>query len=107
MERRIPYWLYKTGYEQFPAHDYDKKTKTIIVDIPKMNRRIWPKGWEKRCNHYHTPKGSTVYFYNTGIAQNYYVEGPYRPYNQRTKTIPAGYDAFEKMLKVVEEFENE
>ena len=47
MERRIPYSLYKTGYEQFPACEYDQKTKTILVDLPKMKRRVCPKDWKR------------------------------------------------------------
>lgn len=66
MERRIPYSLYKTGYEQFRAYDYDPKTKTISVDLPPIKRRVFPKDWVRNGNHYVTPSGCTVYVYNTG-----------------------------------------
>ena len=29
MTKIIPYWLYKTGYTDFPARDYDAAAKTI------------------------------------------------------------------------------
>lgn len=106
MKRRMLYSLYKTGYEQFPAYDYDPKTKTIAVDLPYTKRRVFPKDWVRYGNHYKTPSGCTVYVYNTGLAQNYYVEEEYTPYCRRTRTIHAGIDSFEKMLKTVEEFSN-
>lgn len=104
MERRIPYSLYKTGYEKFPATDYDPKTKTILVDLPPIKQRVWPKGWKRTGNHYTAPNGCTVYFWNTGLAQNYLVEKFVTCYNILSKTIPAGFDSFERMLKTVSEF---
>ncbi len=104
MERRIPYSLYKTGYEQFPARDYDQKTKTILVELPVMKRRVWPKNWKRFSNHYTAPNGCAVYFWNTGLAQNYVVDGPYSPYMRKSRTIPAGFYSFEHMLQTVQEF---
>lgn len=104
MERRIPYSLYKTGYEQFQACEYDPKTKTILVDLPPMKRRVWPKDWKRIGNHYTTPNGCCVYFWNTGLAQNYLVEWYGGPYNRKSRTINAGVDAFERMMQTVEEF---
>lgn len=105
MERRIPYSLYKTGYHQFPASDYDPKTKTILVDMPTAKRRVWPKDWKRDGNHYTTPGGCTVYFWNTGLAQNYLVERFFTPHHIKSKTIPAGFDSFNRVLEAVAEFE--
>lgn len=104
MQRRIPYSLYKTGYEEFPASDYDPKTKTILVDLPEIPCRVWPKDWKRSGNHYTTPNGCTVYFWNTGLSQNYEVEGPYNPYNRKHRTIPAGIHSFQRVLDTVNEF---
>lgn len=106
MKRRIPYWLYKTGYSQFPADDYDKLTKTIEVDIPPMKRRVWPKSWLRPgTNHMITEKGVEIYFWNSGIQQNYFVREPYKRFGRRERTIPAGFDAFDRVMQTVKEFE--
>ena len=105
MERRIPYNLYKTGYDKFPASDYDQKTKTILVDIPPIKRRVWPKDWKRvGGNWFVTPNGCSVYFWNTGLAQNYEVEWRSGNNNRKHRTIPAGYDSFDRMMQTVKEF---
>lgn len=104
MERRIPYSLYKRGYNQFPASDYDAKTKTIMVNIPDIKRRVWPKEWKREGNELITPNRCHVYFWNTGLAQNYEVEWHSGPYNRKHRTIPAGFDAFDRVLQTVAEF---
>lgn len=106
MKRRIPYWLYKTGYSQFPASDYDAAKKTIEVDIPPMKRRVWPKEWKRRgINCLVTDKGVEIYYWNSGIQQNYLVMEPYKPFFRRERTIHAGFDAFERVMQTVKEFE--
>ena len=105
MWRRIPYRLYKTGYEQFPERDYDPITKTILVDLPPVKRRVWPKNWKRvGGNSFRTPGGCSVYFWNTGLAQNYLVAWYGGPYNQKSRTIPAGFDSFGHLMETVEEF---
>lgn len=105
MERRIPYSLYKTGYDQFPATDYDPKTKTILVDLPQIKRRVWPKDWKRvGMNSFTTTNKCRVYFWNTGLAQNYLVEWYGGPYNQKSRTIHAGFDSFDRVMQTVREF---
>lgn len=104
MERRMHYSLYKTGYSQFPAKDYDPVTKTIAVDLPQIKRRQWPKDWKREGNEFITPNGCRVYFWNTGLAQNYMVEWYGGPYNRKSRTIPAGFDSFGKVIQTVKEF---
>ena len=105
MEKRIPYSLYKTGYHQFPASAYDPLTKTILVDMPPVKRRVWPKEWKRIANSFRTPGGCTVYFWNTGLSQNYLVERFITPHYSKSKTIPAGFDSFNRVLDTVAEFE--
>lgn len=105
MKKQIPYSLYKASYNDFPASDYDAKTKTIMVDIPPIKRRSCPKSWDRVGNHYTTPGGCTVYFWNTGLAQNYMVERFITIHSILSKTIPAGIDSFDRMLQTVAEFE--
>lgn len=105
MKRRIPYSLYKTGYEQFPATDYDPKTKTILVDLPPIKRLVWPKNWKRAGGNWLVaPNGCNVYFWNTGLAQNYEVEWSGGPFNRKHRTIPAGFDSFDYMMQTVKEF---
>ena len=53
--KRMPYSLYKQFYSQFSAEDYDQKTKTIMVDVPNIRRKSFPKEWKRIGNHYTTP----------------------------------------------------
>lgn len=100
---RMPYSLYKKHYDQFPADDYDPKTKTIMVDMPSTRRRPFPRSWHRSGNHYTTPGGCEVVFWNTGYAENFEVR-KWRPY--RSRTIPLGIDARERVLACVAEFES-
>lgn len=105
LEKRIPYSLYKTGYDKFPSKNYDSKTKTILVDLPPIKRRVWPKDWNRiGGNSFLTPNGCRVYFWNTGLAQNYLVERYVGPFCRRSKTIPASIDAYDTVLQTVQEF---
>lgn len=111
MKKRIKYYLYKQVYSNCPATDYDKSTKTILVDIPdkKPVRRVFPRDWVKHGNHYTTPHGTIIHFWNSGIQQHYLIE--YIAYKNdyitrcATKSIDASLTAFEDMLKAVAEIE--
>lgn len=106
MKRRIAYSLYKTGYTQFPATDYDPVTKAIVVDLPDQPRHRMPKEWTRSGNAYLTPGGCRITIWNTGLARNYLVEHGYcRISTRRSVTIRAGIDSFERMLEAVREFE--
>lgn len=102
---RMSYSLWKQFYDQFRAWDYDKSTKTIMVDVPKARRKPFPKSWSHSGNHYRTPGGCTVYCWNTGFAENFSVERYISAYNVHSKTVPPGIDSREKVMKIVEEFE--
>lgn len=98
MLKKMPYSLYKSSYSHFPSEEYDPKTKTILVDLPTITRKKWPKDWIKVGNHFNTPNGCTVYFWNTGLAQNYDVWNAHG----QSQTIPAGIDAFERVMAAVQ-----
>ena len=98
MKKKMKYSLYKQSYSQFPADEYDARTKTIMVDLPGQPVKL-PR-WEISGNHYNTPGGSHVYFWNTGLARNYLVE-----FDGRQKTVPAGFDSAERVLEIVDYFE--
>ena len=102
--KRLPYSLWKDYYHDFKSEDYDPATKTILVDIPDRKRIQYPKSWRKSGNHYYTPGGCTVIFWNTGFARNYLVENGVG-YRKVSKTIHPGIDSFDRLLRTVEELE--
>ena len=103
--KRIPYSIYKKYYSEFSACNYDSKTKTIEVDIPDERRKPFPKTWTKNGNHYTTPGGCDVYFWGTGVAENFLVRRYVTCYEQHQKTIVPGVNARERVLVTVAEFE--
>ena len=103
MLKRMPYSLWKDYYRSFPADQYDQATKTILVEIPSVPTIRWPKNWKRSCNHYVTPGGCLVHFWNTGLAQNYYVE--HINDGSLHRTIHPGIDSREKVLQAVEQIE--
>lgn len=102
---RMSYSLWKQFYSQFRAEDYDKSTKTIMVDVPKEKRKPFPKEWIHNGNYYRTPGGCKVIHWNTGYAENFLVERYISAYNVHSKSVPPGIDSREKVMKLVEEFE--
>lgn len=103
---RMKYHLYKPYYCQFPAEDYDPVTKTIMVDVPKIRRKPFPKDWIRSGNAYFTPGGCEIRFWNTGLAENFdvcfFVPGRC---SQPHKIIHPGIDARERVLEAVNELE--
>lgn len=103
MLKRLPYSLWKNYYRSFPADQYDQGTKTILVDLPDAPVIRWPKSWKRSANHYLTPGGCLVHFWNTGLAQNYYVEHIKNP--ALHQTIPPGIDSRQRVLAAVKRIE--
>lgn len=101
----MPYSLYKPFYSQFPAEDYDQKTKTIMVDVPNIRRKPFPKEWKRSGNRYLTPGGCEVVFWNTGYAENFVVRRWFPHGETKQKTIPPGINARERVLECVTLFE--
>ena len=104
--KKMPYSLYKNYYNQFHAEEYDSKTKTIMVDIPSIKRKQFPKEWKRDGNHYFTPGGCEVCFWSSGLAENFVVTRNVSAYQRYTKTIYPGIDARDKVIETVRLFES-
>lgn len=104
MKKRIPYWLYKAGYTEFKASDYDAGSKTIEVELPDVKRQRFPKEWRRDGNRYLTPNGCTVYFWGTGLAENFMVEHFVTVYNCQRKSFGPGINARQQVMEFVASF---
>ena len=104
MIKTMPYSLYKSSYAEFKASNYNKVKKTIDVELPDYKKPQFPKDWTRVGNGYRTPNGCTVYFWNTGLAENFKVEHWVSQFNHQSKTISAGLYAREKVMEYVESF---
>ena len=103
--KKMPYGLYKNYYNQFCAEGYDSKTKTIMVNIPDVKRKKFPKEWKRDGNHYYTPGGCEVCVWSTGFSENFLVTCNISAYQRYTKTICPGIDARDKVIETVKLFE--
>lgn len=103
---RIKYALYKSYFSKFSAHDYDGKTKTIEVDLPERKKISWPKDWRKSGNSIFTPGGTIINFWNSGIAENFYINLFVTKYCQYSRTINPAIDARQQVIDTVKEFES-
>lgn len=102
MQKRMPYSLYKGSYSEFPSSDYDKVTRTILVDLPNYKKPRFPKTWEKWGNHYSVDTGNggaLVSFWGAGLAENFTVEASKGYYN--TIKHFSGLYARENVIKYI------
>lgn len=104
---KMKYALYKKSYSEFSATDYDKSTKTIMVDLPDVKKPKFPKDWEKVGNWYRLPNNTRVYFYNTGYAENFYIERTITVHHILNKTISAGINARQEAIETALKFDAE
>lgn len=103
MLKRVSYSLWKNYYRSFSADQYDQQTKTIIVQLPDAVQIKWPDNWKRCGNHYTTPGGCLVHVWNTGLAQNYYVE--HIKDGSLHRTIHPGVESRHMVLQAVEQIE--
>lgn len=102
---RMPYSLYKPFYSEFPAEGYDPRSKTIMVDLPEVRKKRFPREWKRIGNRYITPGGCEVIVWNTGYAENFVVRRWVSVRDSREKTVHPGIHAREQVLECVAEFE--
>lgn len=104
MIKTMPYSLYKTGYTEFKAENYNAIKKTIDVELPDYKKPGFPKEWRRGGNNYYAPNGCVITFWNSGLAENFLVEHWVSQFNHQSKTIPAGLYAREKVMEYVASF---
>lgn len=102
---KMAYSLYKPFYSEFPAEGYDPRSKTILVDMPEVHRKRFPREWKRSGNRYLTPGGCEVVSWNTGCAENFVVRRWISARNIQERTIRPGIHAREQVLACVAEFE--
>lgn len=104
MIKTMPYSLYKTGYTEFKAENYNASKKTIDVELPDYKKPRFPAEWRKDGNHYYAPNGCVVTFWGAGLAESFLVERWISKFNHPSKTVPAGLYAREKVMEFVASF---
>ena len=104
---KMKYALHKKSYLEFPATDYDKSTKTIMVDLPEIQKPKFPKDWKKSGNHYYLPNGTIIYFWNTGLSENFLIERTITIHHILSKTISAGINARQEAITTALQFDSE
>ena len=106
MKKRMPYWLYKAGYTEFKARDYDAKKKTIEVELPDYKRPMFPDDWRNNGgNRYHTPNGCTVTGWGSGLSEHFEVEHYVTIYNCPHKSFGPGIGTREQVMEYVNSFD--
>lgn len=96
--------MYKSSYSEYLASNYDKKDKTIIVELPDYIKPKFPKEWNK--------SGATTIYknvwiqsYNSGYAENYLIKQLKPPYKH--VQIYASLKAREEAILTVHKFIDE
>ena len=96
---RMPYRIYKQGYSEYPAFDYDKSTKTIDVQLPEYKKPSFPREWGtggcKYCNHVE------MFVRNSGFAEYYEIHQTIYPHKE--VTIECGLKSREKAIATFKE----
>lgn len=95
----MKYAVYKAGYSEYPAGDYNEKDKTITVTLPEYSRPKFPR--EFGAGAYKVYKHVAIQCYNAGYAENYRIEQLLPPYKHIH--IPCGLRARERAIQAVYE----
>ena len=95
--KKVRYSFFKKYFSDFEGFNYDSRRKTIEIEIPEINTKF-PKNWEKTGNHYTTPDGIRIYFWDRGLETSYCVE-----YRRFSRNIYPGIYAKEIVIKAVQE----
>lgn len=101
----MKYALYKKGYSEYRANNYNASKKTIDVDLPEHKKINFPKDWTKRGNQYYTTNGCVVRFWGSGYAENFVVEHNYNSISKcESKTVNPGLYARETVIDIVSKY---
>lgn len=101
----MKYALYKKGYSEYRANNYDADKKTIEVELPDHKKIRFPKEWTKNGNYYRTPNGCNVIFWGNGYGENFLVEHTDKTTNKHdSKTVNPGLYAREAVIDIVNQF---
>lgn len=102
---RIPYRIYKQGYSEYPATDYDKTTKTIEVDIPEIKKPTFPKEWKTNSTGRKYFNHVQMFIRNSGLAECYDIEQLVKPYKHIR--IECGVNARQKAIDTMYQLASE
>ena len=102
---RMSYRIYKQGYSEYPATDYDKSTKTIDVQLPEYKKPTFPKEWK-------TDSSARKYFHhvqmfirNSGVSECYDIEQLVKPY--KYVRVECGLKSREKAIETMYQLASE
>jgi hypothetical protein len=98
---RMPYRIYKQGYTEYPATDYDKSTKTIDVQLPEYRKPMFPKEWRTESTGRKYFNHVQMFIRNSGLAECYDIEQLVKPYKHIR--IECGLKAREKAIATFKE----
>ena len=101
----MKYSIYKKYFREYPSREYNLEKKTIEVDLPEHKTIKWPSNWRKSGNSLRTPSGIEILFWNSGLAENFYVNYYVSRYYHLSRTISPAIDARQQVLDTVAEFE--
>lgn len=102
---RMPYRIYKQGYSEFKAYDYDKTTKTIEVDLPEYKKPVFPKDWKTESSGRKYFNHVQMFIRNSGISECYDIEQLVKPYKHIR--IECGLKSREKAIEMMYQLASE
>jgi hypothetical protein len=71
---KMHYSVYKRYYSQYPTGEYNKNTKQIEVDLPKINRVNYPQEFKKISGGLRRFNHVNLWIRNSGYSEYYEVE---------------------------------
>ena len=102
---KMHYAVYKRYYSEYLTGEYNKSTKQIEVDLPKINRVNYPKEFEKingglrRFNHVN------LWIRNSGYSEYYEIETTKG--SRKHRTIEPSLTARQKAIDTVYQLASE
>ena len=101
----MSYKIYKQGYSEFKAYDYDKITKTIEVEIPIIKKPLFPKEWKTSSTGRKYFNHVQMFIRNSGLTECYDIEQLVKPFKRIR--IDFGLNARQKAIDKMYQLANE